>query len=233
MEYIYDITLSLVPAGDIPVVSVKQGDSSMRFIRARITTEDGPLHPGAEQTVLFREEKPDGTGVLLDNTYQDETLGRYLVAVNGDGTVTVELTDQATSCPGLCKCDICFVQSDRSISTAPFILDVDASPDVTHSVVSSDDFRTLINALENVDRTNVSSLNDMTDTMLNGVAGGQVLVFDATQMRWVNRPVAEFGYLTEQSARELIEEYQFQTAEQVNTLIRNYIASIDGNEIRY
>ena len=233
MEYTKEIVLQFVPSGDIPVVRVKQGDAATRFIRATILRDHQRYIPGAEQTILFREEKPDGHGVLLDNIYADESAGRCFVVANGDGTVTVELTEQTTSCPGLCKCDLCFVQSDRSISTAPFVLDVEASPDISHIIVSSDDFRTLIDALENVDKTNVSSLNDMTDTMLSGVAGGQVLAFDADSMKWVNRPVADFGYQTEQSTRELIEGYQYQTAEQVTTLIRNYITSIDGNNIRY
>lgn len=150
MDYIYDITLSMVPSGEIPVVNVKQGDTSTRFVRARIVTKDGPYIPGAEQTILFREEKPDRTGVLTDNSSVDTELGRYLVTVDEYGAVVIELTSQMVSCPGYCKCDLCFVSDGEIISTSPFVLDVGASPAVSEGAVSSDYFQTLVSALNHV-----------------------------------------------------------------------------------
>lgn len=150
MEYTREILLQFVPSGDIPVVHVKQGDASTRFIRATIIKDHQKYIPGAEQTILFREEKPDGHAVLLDNINPDSELGRYFVVVNDDGTVTVELTAQTTACAGKCRCDLCFVQSDRTISTAQFVLDVEEAPDVSNIAVSSDDFKSLVEALGKV-----------------------------------------------------------------------------------
>ena len=148
----------MVPSGEIPVVNVKQGDTSTRFVRARIVTKDGPYTPGAEQTILFREEKPDRTGVLTDNSSVDTELGRYLVTVDEYGAVVIELTTQMVSCPGYCKCDLCFVSDGEIISTSPFVLDVNAAPSSSRQAASTDDFRSLVNALDHVWESGVIAL---------------------------------------------------------------------------
>lgn len=233
MEYTREIVLQFIPSGDIPVIRVKQGDASARYIRATILRDHEKYIPGAEQTILFREEKPDGHAVLLDNIYPDSELGRCHVVVNADGTVTVELTAQTTTCPGKCRCDLCFVQSDRTISTAPFILEVEKAPDVADIAVSSDDFLTLVEAIKDVGKTNVKSLNDMTDTALDGVADGQILRYDAEDHKWVNTGIESFGFQTEDNVTAIVEQYGYQTADNVNRLIQEYIQRLDGNSIRY
>lgn len=233
MEYIKEIILNLTPSGDIPVVRVKQGDSSTRFIRATVLRGDDIFIPGAEQTILFREEKPDGHGVLTDSTYYDIELGRYLVINNGDGTVSIELTAQTTTCPGFCKCDLCFVIGDAVISTAPFLIEVDAAPGISDTIVSSDDFRTLINALRDVGLSSTTELSDMTDVNLDSVIDGQILVFFSSSRKWENKSIEDYGYQTEQNVVNKIESYHYQTASDVNALIDQYIQSLDGNDVRY
>lgn len=158
MEYVYNITLHLIPSGEIPVVTVKQGDSSTRFIKATVIQGDRTYIPGAEQTVLFREEKPDGTGVLMDSSSIDTELGRSLVTVDANGVITVELTEQTSTCPGYCRCDLCFVSSGEIISTAPFLIEVERSPGVSENAVSNDDFRSLVNALDRVWEAGIISM---------------------------------------------------------------------------
>ena len=158
MDYTYDITLSMVPSGEIPVVTVKQGDASTRFIKATVIKEDSIYHPGAEQTILFREEKPDGTCVLVDNNSIDTNLERYLVTVDENGAVVIELTSQMLSCSGYCKCDLCFANGGETISTSPFVLDVEAAPAVSEHAVSSDYFQTLVSALSHVWDSGVTSV---------------------------------------------------------------------------
>lgn len=233
MEYIHDITLHLIPSGEIPVVRVKQGDTSARFVRIKVIQGDEQYIPGAEQTILYREKKPDGTGVLHDSTHLDNTLNRYLVILNADGTISVELTEQTTICTGLCKCDLCFTSNGNAISTSPFILDVEAAPDITSQVVSSDDFATLLNALRDVGLSSVTALEDMTDVVLTDVLSGQIIVYDGAAGKWVNRDPASFGYLTEATVRTLIQSYAYQNADQVNTLIQNYINGLDANNVEY
>ena len=233
MEYVQDIVLNVTPDSSVPVVHVKQGDASTRFIRAVIVKDHEILTPGAEMTVLFREEKPDGTGVLLDSTYEDTDLGRYLVVVNEDGSVVIELVEQTTTCTGLCKCDLSFIDGQKTISSASFILDVECAPDVSTIAVSSNDFRTLINALEDVGLASTTQLTDMTDVALSNVQNNQILGYNSSQRKWVNKNIADYGFLTEQTGRTLIQSYEYQTVEQINQLIANYIADLDGNNVEY
>lgn len=233
MEYIHNITLHLTPSGEIPVIRVKQGDTSARFVRIKVIQDDEQYIPGAEQVILFREEKPDKTGVLQDSEHLDDRLHRYLVVLNGDGTISVELTDQTTACVGLCRCDLCFTSSGNAISTSPFILDVETAPDITRQIVSSDDFRTLLNAMKDIGLSSVTALEDMTDVRLVDVQSGQIIVYDGIEGKWVNRDPSEFGYLTEDSGRTLIESYGYKTEAQINVLIQNYINGLDANQVEY
>lgn len=233
MDYTREIVLNFIPDGNIPVVRVKQGDSSTRFIKATLTRGHEIYVPGAEQTILFREEKPDGTGVLMDSTYIDTTLNRYLVVNNLDGTVTIELVSQATACPGLCRCDLCFLQNEKAISTASFILDVEAAPAISGNIVSSDDFRTLINALEDVGKSSTTELSDMTDVALSGVANQQILQFVSESGKWVNVNISVFGFQTEAQVKAIVESYHYQTESDVNRLIAAYITALDGNNLEY
>lgn len=233
MEYTKEITLSFTPSGDIPVVRVKQGDSSTRFIRITLLHGDDIFVPGAEQTILFREEKPDGHGVMTDSAYYDNSLGRYLVVNNGDGTVTVELTEQCTACAGFCKCDLCFVQSASVISTAPFLLEVDAAPGINDTIVSSDDFRTLVNALRDVGLSSTTELEDMTDVDLDDVGDDHIIVYQTTAHKWVNKSITDYGYQTEDDVENKIEGYGYQTEDEVNALIAQYIQNLNGNNVRY
>ena len=320
MEYIYNITLHLIPSGEIPVVTVKQGDSSTRFIKATVIQGDRTYIPGAEQTVLFREAKPDATGVLMDSSSIDTELGRSLVTIDQNGVITVELTEQTSTCPGYCRCDLCFISSGEIISTAPFLIEVEQSPGISGSAVSNDDFRTLVNALDRVWETGIVSMpgavasgtvvlgtgwtgddpyavavtqisgyTPTADTIVNimndadviqqmiedgvttlyitnnggtltahaiggrpsvqltvpvifvetdsatydNVQDGQVIAYDGTAGTWVNKDLGDYGFLTEQGVRTIVTSYGYQTATQVNNLIRDYIQAMDGNDTEY
>ena len=155
MQYTSELILTLEPSGYIPVVKVKHGDKSTRFLNITIVKNNEKYIPGSELAILFREEKPDGSHVVTDNIITDDELGRELVVLNDDGTITVELTEQMTACIGYCKCDLCFVSGDTIISTSNFIIEVCSSPNVSDDIISRDDFRSLVNALNNVWRSGV------------------------------------------------------------------------------
>ena len=148
MEYTHEVKLNLEPAGILPVVRVKQGDASMRYLHATIFNGAEQLEPETGMTVVFREEKPDGTGVMLDSEITDPELNRKLVILNNDGTVTVELVEQTTTCQGRCPCDLCLLQDGKNISTISFVLEVFPSPVTNNLADSSSDFRTIANALD-------------------------------------------------------------------------------------
>lgn len=151
MDYTRHIELDVSIPGDIPVVRVKQGDQFARFLEITLLREGEQFEPEEGAAAMFRCEKPDGTAVVTDSMSADSELGRYLVVINNDGTVTVELTDQVAAVAGRCKCDISLMKSGKVLSTADFVIEVLASPNVASQIVSDNDFRTLTNAIEQVE----------------------------------------------------------------------------------
>lgn len=112
MNYTRNITLDMNLEHDSPAVRVKQGDKLSRFIRATLTMDDEPYVPEADVSAMFRCEKPDGHAVVTDSAQVDPDYDRYLVVINGDGSITIELTEQVTAVPGRCKCDLCLYRGD-------------------------------------------------------------------------------------------------------------------------
>jgi len=134
----------------VTVVSVKQNDAFARFINVTLMKDGVKYAPESGVWAMFRCEKPDGTAVVTDSSAQDTELGRYLVNIESDGTITIEIVDQVTAAVGRCKCDVCLMYNTEVLSTTQFIIDVKPVPNVASLVVSSDDFRTLVNALAEI-----------------------------------------------------------------------------------
>lgn len=179
MNYIHEITLDLNLTGDAPVIHVKQGDASARFILATLEKDGETFIPDSDVGIVFRCEKPDGFGVLEDSTAKDSELNRFLVVDNRDGTVTVELIEQVSTCPGRCRCDLCFYKDDKILSSIPFGIHVFPSPNTTHLAVSSNDFRTLINRTE------------MAESLMRGVAQSVATLTLGTDWHGIASPYSQ------------------------------------------
>lgn len=165
MNYTREITLDINLDKELPVVRVKQGDASARYILATLKKDGAPFIPESGVDIMFRCEKPDGRAVLTDTTTLDSELNRYLVINNGDGTVTIELVEQVTTVCGRCRCDLCFYKDEQILSSLPFAIQVIPSPNTTLLAVSSDDFRmmvTRIKAAENLMRGIAQSVGTLT-----------------------------------------------------------------------
>ena len=165
MNYTREITLDVNLEKELPVVRVKQGDASARYIQATLT-KDGELYvPESGVEIMFRCEKPDGRAVITDTAVVDQELDRYLLVNNGDGTVTIELVEQVSTAPGKCRCDLCFYKDEKILSSLPFIIQVVPSPNTTLLAVSSNDFRILVSritAAENLMRGIAQSIATLT-----------------------------------------------------------------------
>lgn len=172
MEYTREVTLDFSLHEVVPFVRVKQWDASTRSILVYLKKDGETYIPESDITIMFRCEKPDKRGVMLDSQFIDEELQRTLVVDNRDGTVTIELVDQCTVVPGKCYCDLCFIKDDEIISTLPFVLDVRPSPDIAKRATSTDDFRTLANAIAggipSVEITEITGGHRMAVTAKNG-----------------------------------------------------------------
>lgn len=135
MEYTRNIVLDVNAVSASTVVRAKQGDNSTRFINITLTEDQVLVRPDADATAQFRLEKPDKKAILDSGV------------INADGTITIELTGQCTAVPGRGKADICIMKDGHCLSTATFILEVLASPDIANRALSSDSFGLLDEAI--------------------------------------------------------------------------------------
>ncbi len=118
MNITQNITLDLTKRSVFQYVSAKQGDNSSRFVKITLTNNGAIYTPPAGVTANFRAQKPDGTMILNP------------AVVNGDGTVTIELTQQALAVRGDVIADIFLTDVDGGIlSSVSFVIHVDAVPD--------------------------------------------------------------------------------------------------------
>lgn len=132
------ITLELSKKTPQTFIYAKQGDSSSRYVRAKLTKngEDCRLQ---RITANFRARKPDGTMVFDP------------AAVNEDGTVTVELTGQTLAVAGPVLADLCLVGSAGEIlSTVSFVIQVDPAP-MGDRIDSSNELLALMEMVERVE----------------------------------------------------------------------------------
>lgn len=135
MEYTRNIVLDVNAISASTVVRAKQGDNSTRFINITLTKDQAVVRPDTDATAQFRLEKPDKKAILDSGV------------INSDGTITIELTSQCTAVPGRGKADICIMKDGHCLSTATFILEVLASPDIANRALSSDSFGMLDEAI--------------------------------------------------------------------------------------
>lgn len=138
--------LDIEPDSGVPVVRIKRGDASARFIKMCLMQGPDVWTPEAGVLFTFRCEKPDHTAVVIDSDTTDVTLNRKLLTVSGN-ELTLEVVEQIGAVSGRCKCDICMTKNEQILSTVSFIIDVFDSPDITNQVESSNDLRTLQNIL--------------------------------------------------------------------------------------
>ena len=111
------LTLDLLQAEQYPVVRAKQGDDASRFLKVAITREGESYAMNAGVTALFRCLKEDGHSCMNP------------AVVNGDGTITVELTEQVLAVPGTVWADISLTgENEEVLSTMSFQIRVDPAP---------------------------------------------------------------------------------------------------------
>lgn len=98
-------------------VDAKQFDNKARSLIITLLDNGEQFVPEKGTVVMFRALKPDGKSV------------EYEATINEDGTITVELSEQALAVKGVVKADISLVGSDGSrLSTASFFLQNQEAP---------------------------------------------------------------------------------------------------------
>lgn len=159
-----NITLDLYQVAMYKCASVhaKQGDDGSRFLRITLT-EHGVAYVIPEgATAYFRCRKLDGHSCCNP------------AVINDDGTITVELTDQALAVTGLVVADVSLRGADGEIlSSVNFSIMVDPAP-LGKQIDSASEFLALVDMVERGEALikkleqgggsgGVSSWNDLTD----------------------------------------------------------------------
>ena len=146
MEYIKEITVDLAGEMLFEYITAVQGDTNSRSVKVTLLSNAQPYTVPDGATAVIRCKKPDGTSVFNDAT------------INGDGTITAELTEQMLAAVGNCKCEISlYGEGESSLTTVPFIVKVTPAA-VNPNIESTDEYTALASALARVD--NVSGVAD-------------------------------------------------------------------------
>ena len=138
MTYLQEITLDLNANTAPPIIYAKQNDTDSRALLVHFTQDDAEYLIDHNNSVALRVRKPDGTQIM------DETT------VNNDGTVTVTFSQQCLAADGRAYADLAeFNSLGQLLSTASFIINIVASPDVMGSrALSSDEFTYLTSFIQ-------------------------------------------------------------------------------------
>lgn len=105
-------------------VRVVEGDRDSRIINITVTNNGTKYYLDKNTMVArYKIHKPDYTYIYND------------VPINDDGTVTINLTDQAVAVTGICNAELQISNSSEIISTMPFNIIVEKS------VVNSNDIK--------------------------------------------------------------------------------------------
>lgn len=142
MDYTKEILLDVNAVDNFKFVQAKQGDRLLRILNISLLKDGIPYDPSADH-MQFRCQKSDGHAVVLT----DEDT-EYPVTYD-DGVYTVTLTAQCLAAAGRATCDLALLDSDGGIlSTATFILDIIPMPDAYNTLLSSDAYERLEEAME-------------------------------------------------------------------------------------
>jgi len=117
VQYVQPIELDVANRNLYKCIYAKQGDAKSRYIKATILVNGEKVTISSGMTAKFRAEKPDGKAILNP------------AVVNGDGTVTFELTKQTLAADGVVDADIVICSANgEELSTVPFKIEVEKAP---------------------------------------------------------------------------------------------------------
>lgn len=159
LETIQNITLDLtVPR--IKNVRCVQDDRNTRIINIVVTNDGKPYPITNEMIVSYKVFKADSNYVW----------NKKDVIINDDGSVTIDLSDQAVAFVGIAKSSLKIQESEQKISTLPFNIIVEkavVSDDAISSSIESD----IIDDFEShlVDTNNPHKIPNATTTGVKGL----------------------------------------------------------------
>ncbi len=140
MTYTQEIVLDVSCLARYKYIHAKQDDNATRFLRVTLMENGEQLVPSAGDTAYFRAIKPDRTGIYNP------------AAINQDGTITVELTQQTLAVQGVVAADVMLMNDDAVLASGTFFIQVEACPLGDAAVESSNEFIVLQDLIESVEQ---------------------------------------------------------------------------------
>lgn len=140
------VALNLSAAEPVPRLSMVQGDSNTRTIKATLWDGSQPFSVPAGAACMVRYSKPDGTGGLYDTTE-----GGAAVTASGS-TVTAPVATQMLTVAGLVMAEIDIYGTGSGVSaerlaTFRFLVEVTPSVYPDAAIISSDYYNILTSAI--------------------------------------------------------------------------------------
>lgn len=140
------VALNLSAAEPVPRLSMVQGDSNTRTIKATLWDGSQPFSVPAGAACMVRYSKPDGTGGLYDSTE-----GGAAVTASGS-TVTAPVATQMLTVVGLVMAEIDIYGTGSGVSaerlaTFRFLVEVTPSVYPDAAIISSDYYNVLTSAI--------------------------------------------------------------------------------------
>ena len=124
-------------------ITAKQDDTKSRFLLFQLLDGAIPFNL-ANRSVRVYGIKPDGTTVFNDLTITHSDTGFCLL----------ELTNQMLAVVGIVKLELMITEGDKKLTTIPFELEVIKKINSNAAVESSNEFRSLLNVLKEIDQWN-------------------------------------------------------------------------------
>lgn len=140
------VALNLSAAEPVPRLSMVQGDSNTRTIKATLWDGSQPFSVPAGAACMVRYSKPDGTGGLYDSTE-----GGAAVTASGS-TVTAPVATQMLTAAGIVMAEIDIYGTGSGVSaerlaTFRFLVEVTPSVYPDAAIISSDYYNVLTSAI--------------------------------------------------------------------------------------
>lgn len=140
------VALNLSAAEPVPRLSMVQGDSNTRTIKATLWDGSQPFSVPAGAACMVRYSKPDGTGGLYDSTE-----GGAAVTASGS-TVTAPVATQMLTAAGIVMAEIDIYGTGSGVSaerlaTFRFLVEVTPSVYPDAAIISSDYYNILTSAI--------------------------------------------------------------------------------------
>lgn len=125
------------------IVKAKQGDIKSRFLLFNLYDNSIPFSL-VNRTVRVYARKPDGQDVFND-----------LEIINSaSGSCELELTNQLLAVPGMVNMELMIIEGEKKLTSIPFQLEVIESINSENAVISTNEFSSLVNALNKAEEYN-------------------------------------------------------------------------------